>query len=511
MPDPAPVLHASFTARGPTGLRAALDGPVRDLFPTARGPIPDPLAVGRGQVLWLEGHCFHPRAPVEHLEAWLDGAGHPVVHARRPRPDPTLPATEDPSGLAAGSGFIALVPVPPVGAPRPAALALRARLADGTVHEVGLGAFRVLPRDAVERAVLPPARPGEDGPPVAICLATCEPPLDLLESQLDSLVAQTHRRWICIVNDDASSPERFAAIERLAGRDRRFQVFRNPARLGFFRNFERALLRVPAGAEHVALCDQDDRWYPEKLAASLAALGPGVELAYCDMHVVTRDDRPIADTFFGTPWNNSTDLASLLLKNTVTGAASVFRADLLDAILPFPAPIATPFHDHWIACLALARGRLAYVDRPLYAYRQHGRNALGHPAPVAARLLPRASELLGRIPLGRDLPGALRAAPAAVRALLAQEAHPFPTGPVRIAQLARVLRMRVAPTDAAKAAALEDAASRDASALALARTVVEHRLRRRPSFGEERLHLRALAADRLLAAWDRAARAVRRR
>ena len=68
------------------------------------------------------------------------------------------------------------------------------------------------------------------------------------------------------------------------------------------------------------------------------------------------------------------------MMNTVTGAATLFRRELLERTLPFP-PRHGPhsFHDQWIALVALATGRLAYVDRPLYDYVQHRSAVLGHP------------------------------------------------------------------------------------------------------------------------------------
>ena len=46
----------------------------------------------------------------------------------------------------------------------------------------------------------------------------------------------------------------------VAGRNgcSRFVVSRSPRRLGFYRNFERALRLAPPGAPLIALCDQDD-------------------------------------------------------------------------------------------------------------------------------------------------------------------------------------------------------------------------------------------------------------
>ena len=56
----------------------------------------------------------------------------------------------------------------------------------------------------------------------------------------------------------------------------------------------------------------------------------------------------------------------------------MLRGSLLDAALPFPPRARPVFHDHWLACAAFVAGGLAYVDRPLYDYTQHGDNVIGH-------------------------------------------------------------------------------------------------------------------------------------
>ena len=79
--------------------------------------------------------------------------------------------------------------------------------------------------------------------------------------------------------------------------------------------------------------------------------------------------------------NNHTDLLSLLVANAVTGAASLFRARAARRRAPVPAARQfAHFHDHWLALVALALGEIAFVDRPLYDYVQHGDATLGHAA-----------------------------------------------------------------------------------------------------------------------------------
>jgi glycosyltransferase involved in cell wall biosynthesis len=220
-------------------------------------------------------------------------------------------------------------------------------------------------------------------PLVAICMATFDPDPVLLERQISSIQEQTHDAWLCLISDDGSSEERFEWLRTLTADDPRFALSRSEERLGFYLNFERGLKMVPSQVEFVALADQDDRWYPEKLAELLAGCG-NAQLVYSDMRIVDEAGGVISDTFWLKRRNNHTNLASLLLANTVTGAASMFRRGLLDPVLPFPAPIGDPFHDQWIASVALATGGIAYVDRPLYDYVQHDSAARGHDAAMRA-------------------------------------------------------------------------------------------------------------------------------
>jgi hypothetical protein len=210
-------------------------------------------------------------------------------------------------------------------------------------------------------------------------MATHEPPPDLFRRQVDSIRGQTHRNWVCVVSDDCTGAERFAAMAKELDADPRFVVSRSPRRLGFYANFERALSLAPREAEFVAMADQDDLWHPDKLQTLLGALD-GAQLVYSDARIVTPDGDLVADTYWAERTNNHTDLSSLLMANSVTGAASLFPRELLDRALPFPPGQFSHFHDHWVALTALSLGDIEFVDRPLYDYVQHGGAVLGHAA-----------------------------------------------------------------------------------------------------------------------------------
>ncbi|MCB0830721.1 MAG: hypothetical protein KDB64_07340, partial [Solirubrobacterales bacterium] len=120
-------------------------------------------------------------------------------------------------------------------------------------------------------------------------------------------------------------------------------------------------------------------WYPEKLAELEKGLGKN-QLVYSDQRLVTEDGQVIAETYWSSRRNNHTNFASMLIANTVTGAASLFTREMLEYALPFPEAPGEQFHDHWLALVAMSTGGIGYVDRPLYDYVQHGSAVLGHDA-----------------------------------------------------------------------------------------------------------------------------------
>lgn len=224
-------------------------------------------------------------------------------------------------------------------------------------------------------------------PSITVCMATFEPALDLFERQFESIHRQTYRDFTCIVSDDCSSPAVADAIERRCAEDHRFRFIRNADRLGYYLNFERCLAQVSRDATFVALSDQDDVWHSDKLQALVRAMQTDrVKLAYADMTIVTSDGEVIAPSYWTDRPNNFTDLGSLLLTNSVTGAASLFRRELLEFVLPFPRAPGPVFHDHWIACVALTVGEIAFVERALHDYVQHTGNVIGRHEPLPGEL-----------------------------------------------------------------------------------------------------------------------------
>ncbi len=327
-------------------------------------PLPPQLEAGQATGLFCSGVCFHGSRRVRGVEIVVDGARHRPAAWRMPRPD-----AHERFGGAAGSyrsGWWGTVPVFAGAAGGRVAIELAVRYDGGGEELASLAQLEVAETQGMALAPVPAG----EGELIAVCMATYEPDPELLRAQIESLRAQTDTAWVCVISDDCSPPESFAEVERLIAGDERFAASRSESRLGFYRNFERAIRLAPGSAPLLAWCDQDDSWHPDKLATLRGAIG-SMGLVYSDQRLVDPTGRVLAETLWRGRDNNHTDIASMLVANSVTGAASLFRRGVADLMVPFPDSPGLQFHDHWLGLVGLAAGDVGYVDRALYDYVQH--------------------------------------------------------------------------------------------------------------------------------------------
>lgn len=199
-----------------------------------------------------------------------------------------------------------------------------------------------------------------------------------LEEQLASLLAQTTPPDEVVVGDDGSTDD---TLERL-GRFRDQAPF--PVRvhahdhLGPNANFAATIGRCDG--DLIALCDQDDRWHPDRLASGVAGLArrPDALLAFSDADLVDDDGDPLGRRLWASLGIRHRDLvdlrddplAALLRRPMVTGCTTTFRRDLLDLADPVPLDPGVQ-HDRWLAMCAAALGPLVALDDTLVDYRVH--------------------------------------------------------------------------------------------------------------------------------------------
>lgn len=208
-----------------------------------------------------------------------------------------------------------------------------------------------------------------------------------LPEQLASIQAQTRPVDELIVCDDGSTDETPRIVADFAGRVEfpvRFEV--NQPRLGSTKNFENALRRCRGDV--LLLCDQDDRWSPERVARTLAYLDehPEMDAVFSNARVMDGESRPTGRTIWEevqfTPdlqqrWLRGEAHEILFNGYVVTGATLAMRRHALDLVVPFPIRFEKLIHDGWIALVLALKGTIGFVDEELIWYRRHAQQQVG--------------------------------------------------------------------------------------------------------------------------------------
>ena len=222
-----------------------------------------------------------------------------------------------------------------------------------------------------------------------------------LPAQLASIVAQTRLPDELVAADDGSTDATVALLQEFA-RTAPFpvRVMQNQRNLGSTRNFEQ-LCSLCTG-DLIALSDQDDVWYPQRLERSEQALEthPEAGLVFSNADLIDEAGNPLDGSLWHfSGFTGSTQQALRDGDDTlpvrmrfVTGATVMFRARLRSCFPAEPGWI----HDEWLAAAVPLYADLLPLGDRLIQYRRHAAQQVGpamHHGPWQ-RLRQRAGMLL---------------------------------------------------------------------------------------------------------------------
>jgi glycosyltransferase involved in cell wall biosynthesis len=201
---------------------------------------------------------------------------------------------------------------------------------------------------------------------ISVCIPTYNGDL-FIEEQLLSILCQLGIDDEIIISDDHSTD---STLQKIAGlKDPRIKIFTNNGKPGTVYNMENALKQ--AKGELIFLADQDDIWYPEKIAV-MSALLEKYDLVLSDATVIDQNKSLIHSSFFIVN-RSGRGLFRNWYRNSFIGCCMAFNRKLLNYVLPFPSGLA--MHDSWIGLNAALVGKYYFLPQPLIYYRRHGKNA----------------------------------------------------------------------------------------------------------------------------------------
>ena len=207
-----------------------------------------------------------------------------------------------------------------------------------------------------------------------------------MRTQLDSILAQTHKVDEIIVCDDTSSDNTKEILEEYKNKHPNlFFLHYNNKNLGPTKNIEKAIQACMG--DLILLSDQDDYWEPNKVETIIKwfEANPTMNGVFTNGTIMNSKDE--LDNKYGLwdimsfPYNkinNSQDLKLYIntVENSVTGATLAIRNNLPFLKQPFPH-IKHLVHDRWLAMNLAENNSLGILNEKLIRYRIHSSQAIG--------------------------------------------------------------------------------------------------------------------------------------
>jgi glycosyltransferase involved in cell wall biosynthesis len=225
-----------------------------------------------------------------------------------------------------------------------------------------------------------------------------------IEEQLTSILKSLGNDDEIIVSDDSSTDDTLATVKAI--NDTRIRVLSGEPKLGYLRNFERAI--HAARGKYIFFSDQDDICLPARIPKSLSALIEN-DCVCGDAIVVDSNLRNLHDSYFSNRRTNFSPIM-LFLRPSVIGATIACRKEFLMQNLPFPRYWP---HDQWLSIQAALQHQLTVIHEPFILYRRHqatlSPTATARQRPIRIRIIERCrmiwTMLLFRLHrLGRQAP-----------------------------------------------------------------------------------------------------------
>lgn len=200
-----------------------------------------------------------------------------------------------------------------------------------------------------------------------------------LREQLESLYSQTRVPDEIVVSDDCSTDCTIEILEEFRQKyGLRYIVHEN--KLGINKNFEEAI-RACKG-NYIAICDQDDIWFPNKIQESykkIKEIEISDDLLPCIVssqiyHINAKGELISTSRHIRKDTYRAEDTL-LYPPGSTQGCSLMFNRQLLSALKPFPS-INVCLYDAYIGMVCASIGKKYNMAQPLMYYRHHSNNVV---------------------------------------------------------------------------------------------------------------------------------------
>lgn len=211
-----------------------------------------------------------------------------------------------------------------------------------------------------------------------------------LKDQLDSILNQTTPVDEIVIVDDCSNDQSIDIIREYQKENSQIRLYQNAVNLGYKNNFRKAVQLCQG--DLVFLCDQDDFWYPEKVAVMKRIMdtSPNIQVLASSFEFMDSKGK----VYYVKPRRGMSN-NNLYLKpveknglvpvkfeefcshNYFQGCSMVLDREAVTEYLKHWTDLMP--HDWLIALLASHEEGFYFLNTPLFRYRTHSRNTIGIP------------------------------------------------------------------------------------------------------------------------------------
>jgi glycosyltransferase involved in cell wall biosynthesis len=201
-----------------------------------------------------------------------------------------------------------------------------------------------------------------------------------MRTQLDSILAQTHKVDEIIVVEDASTDNTIEILNNYSKENPElFFIQHNEKNIGSYKSIEKSIKACTG--DIIILADHDDYWETHKVGSIIKWFeeNPKIDGLMTNGLLIDAKGEINSNYFLWDsmcfPYKNITNTEDLRLyintiENCATGAAMAFRNNLSFLQQPFPV-IKYFIHDRWLAINLAEQNSLGILDEKLIRYRIH--------------------------------------------------------------------------------------------------------------------------------------------
>lgn len=188
-----------------------------------------------------------------------------------------------------------------------------------------------------------------------------------IEEQINSILAQTYPIHEILIGDDGSTDHTPQILNDYARKFKNIKIIHSEGkRYGVSHNFKR-LMDIASG-NCIAISDQDDIWFPEKIEVMMNGIGDCM-LAYCNAipfsgTIPDCEDNLIEDN----SWNYENRIEKMMFNNIISGHRMLVKKEFVNAISVWNYDV---YYDWWLAVSAAYCNSIAHIRQPLVLWRRH--------------------------------------------------------------------------------------------------------------------------------------------